>query len=42
LKIDQNGIKADGLKKRVAEANENNSKFTIVGVKFLGIDVLNL
>jgi hypothetical protein len=42
VRIDQNGINVDELKRRVAEANENNSKFKIVGVKYLGMDVLNL
>jgi hypothetical protein len=43
VKIDQNGgINADELNTRVAEANENKLRFKIVGVKYLGIDVLNL
>jgi hypothetical protein len=43
VRIDQNGgINADELKRRVADANENNSRFRIVGVRNSGIDVLNL
>jgi hypothetical protein len=43
VRIDQNGgVNADEIKRRVAEANETNSKFKIVGVKSHGIDLLNL
>jgi hypothetical protein len=37
VKMDQNGINADELKSRVADANENNSRFKIVGVRYLEI-----
>jgi hypothetical protein len=41
VKHDQNGVNTDELKRRVAKVNENNSKFKIVGVKYLGLDVYN-